>query len=115
MPNFIIWIIQKMKFPVQVLVHGLLPKYLYVSVQSVYVWWGLGEKRLLFFSDKSIFANRYRNLGASPSELRESWMKALLLHHVEGGGCCLYNYYDTLITGKEEAVWAVLINSARIN
>lgn len=60
---------------------------------------GWGEEAF-FFSNKDIPANRYRDLGASPSELRESWMKVLLLHHMEGSGCS-YNYYGTLIIGKE--------------
>ena len=62
--------------------------------------WQLGEKRLFFFNNKDIPASRYGDLGAALSELRESWMKTLLLCRVEGGGCP-YSYDGTLINGKE--------------
>lgn len=99
LPNIIIWIIRRIKFPVQVLIHGLLPKPLHVSMQCVYVCWVLGEKRLF-----SSITRIYLQAGT------ESWVLLRLSseshgwkHYfciVEGSGC-LYNYYGTLIIGKE--------------
>lgn len=47
---------------------------------------GAGGEEAFFFNNQDIPASRYRDLGAFPSELRESQMKALFLHHVERSG-----------------------------
>lgn len=47
---------------------------------------GAGGEEAFFFNNQDIPASTYRDLGASPSELRESQMKALFLHHVERSG-----------------------------
>lgn len=112
-PNFVIWKIWKREFPVQVLTRGLLPKYLHGSVQSVYVSWGLGEKRL-FSSITRIYLQARTEIWVLLHLSSEShrwkhyfcimWKGAMFIQ-------LLWYTYNW----QGEAMWAASINSGQIN